>query len=208
MHYGIILHKYKLVYLQTGKTASTTTLNVLAKMNGIDYTYNHSPHLLKKNGYFDTCRKWKDIPKGYTTFTNIRNPYKRVASYYVDKVSNEQSSKSGWDIYGIDESNKDMSFNEFCRRLSNINPSTYDAHLKPLSIELPINKIDILVRVENFNKEFTDKILKPYNCQHIDIPYYNKSKTYNYEDMYDNESIKLIKSIYKHDLEVFDYEFE
>ncbi len=189
-----ILHEYQAIYFPIAKVASSNLKGHLDLKN--------SPSLrLRKSDY----EKYKH----YFKFGFVRNPYDRIVSVYTDKtirrIDNNFIRRYGHRFYG------GMEFKEFVEALTTINPVLYDQHIAAQYANLyekGNSLLDFVGKYENLGNDLAyvaDRIGLPFNK----MPEAgNKSRqNSNYQDFYDDETEKIIQTIYARDIETFSYQF-
>ena len=152
----------------------------------------------------------------YNKILIIRDPIKRICSFFKDWVLESNNDNiifirlkkiigNDYDLFKTNLNlNNSISFEIFCQYLKQIIDSnhTYKCHLQPQYMlyydnNIPLFKINTILKLEKFDYEYF-KTLTTYDYGHM-----NKSRSYNYEDFLNDNSIALLKDIYKKDYELF-----
>ena len=197
----MISDSHKFIFIHIPKTAGTSLCNIFLK----EKAYIHT----KKGRYYQSHESVNDLEitnseemDKYFTFSFVRNPFRRLVSYYNFKINTKYFPPK-------------ISFKEMCRKIykkerKGIRDRNFLLHTRSCC-EYLINKngeinIDFIGKVENLQKDF-DFICDKINLQKQIIPKQNKSKVVDYTDFYDNETIKITSDIYQSDLEKFSYKF-
>ncbi|MEA1866796.1 MAG: sulfotransferase family 2 domain-containing protein, partial [Thermodesulfobacteriota bacterium] len=213
-NYCIISHKHQFIYIPIPKIACTSVLNRVAEIiHGrptklYKITSHRDVHLNRKNIFNskyselhpDTAKAVKKY-KNYFKFTFTRNPFDRIHSCYVDKLS--------IDSYGFDNNlikryaqmHRGMSFVEFLKTIAGIDVEEMDEHFRPQCTFFPVNYIDFTGKLENIIDDW-QQIEKIIRIDHQPLPVYNKSQEIDY---YDDEAEQLVVSIYNKDFKTFGY---
>jgi len=197
-----ICKRYKLAYVNSPKNASTTCLHTLGMLQHPELDDNISTEAIKENGYVQkvTDRSNKLIKfnilknKGYKIFTICRNPYSRVVSDYRFEYKTGvlvQRHITFEDYIGRIESRK---FGYMTIR----NCTQWDNFL--------MDKVDELIRYENFVEEFKEKILDPIGVD-IELPVLQYGGKYNYRDYYNEDLKERVYNLYKIDIDNLGYKF-
>jgi len=74
-----------------------------------------------------------------------------------------------------------------------------------ISQHILAKKCDIILRFETINRDF-EQIQEMLECKEP-LGLYNSSSRMNYKEYYDDESIDIVKNIYKKDIKMFGYRF-
>ncbi len=147
----------------------------------------HTPPYKLKNIYFN-----KDI----IPFTIVRNPYTRLVSEFNYELNYRKALFSKYN--DINEFVKTLDNSKEFDRMNNI----CDNHLLPQT-QYTKNVKEILY-FENLNNDFR-KLLKKYNYPNIKLLHKNKSKSkFTINDL-NEESINIIRKIYKDDFKKLGY---
>jgi len=139
--------------------------------------------------------------QGYFKFAFLRNPWARLVSCYNDKVNgNDNKIKFYAACRG-----KDFAF--FLDFLKDKDLTGVDRHVRLQSSLFPINELDCLGKIENFEQDiytiFHDKL----NLEIGNIPQINNSNSTDYREYYNDDQRQLIAELYKSDIELGEYEF-
>lgn len=133
----------------------------------------------------------------YFKFTIVRNPWTRAYSWYRNVIKNDVLKRE----LNIDG---DIPFNLFLKKFAGkgmLRPQTY--WLKNFKGAFPL---DYVGRFENLSDDFRICCANM-NVEPIDLPHRNNSRIANFDDAYDGESIDLVASVYKEEIELFGYSF-
>lgn len=131
-------------------------------------------------------------------FTILRNPWDKMVSYYfyfrqnLPKKKNPPASK--------------MSFGEWVKFIyeTKENKSWFNSYKSFISIDGKIRS-DYIINFHKYNKEFL--LIKSLLGKHKKVPKVNSSNHDNYKKYYNDNSIEIVKEIYKEDIEYFGYDF-
>lgn len=127
----------------------------------------------------------KNLYPGITTITTVVNPWTKVFRTYMHLLSTKQIR---------------LSINDFVSKLdkSSIAAKNFSDYL-----DVSKDKVDFILRDENIEKDFVN-VSKYFNS--IDVPITFDKKEYNHKDkFYNQQSIEIIKHLFKNDIEYFDY---
>ena len=67
--------------------------------------------------------------------------------------------------------------------------------------------VDFVGKFENLSNDF-DYAMTQIKCEHIKLPFLNKSTRKSYKEYYTEETKKLIKNYYREDVKLFDYYYD
>lgn len=204
---GISL-RYNFIFLRNHKCGSTTCQKILLKYIDIiasenkdhfdkdgNYIIDKVPWIHAKSNiwrqYVDELKIDRDLP----TITTVRNPWDRMVSLY---------HYSGWHskVYGK------KGFPNFVRGIYTDNCYEFTNFI----FDEEGNKIvDHVIKLENFKeemKEIFEKYGITFNDKDLCVRA-NKSKRLrkNYRDYYDEESVEMVREMFKYEIEYFNYEF-
>jgi len=195
----MISHTHKFVFVHIPKSAGTSICSFFINCGA----YKHTGH------YYQTHESVKDLEitnsdemNKYFTFSFVRNPFRRLVSYYNFKKNTKYFPK-------------EISFKEMCKKIykkerTGIRDRNFLNHtrgccdyLKNENGEININFIG---NAENLQEDFNticDKIGIP----HQKLPHKNKSKHRHYTEYYDDETKEIVAEKYAKDIEQFGYKF-
>jgi len=133
----------------------------------------------------------------YYQFAVVRNPYTRVLSAFIDKISNPQNNE--FFIFG-------HTFESWLYSLTNLDTIKFDPHWRPQYIPVEDVKLNRICKIESFQTDIdiiSDdlklpkiKISKNYHSDRYGKPWY---------EYYDDNSVDMVQKIYKKDFKRFDY---
>ena len=180
------------LFIHIPKTAGSSVNNILS-----DYETFH--HRLVTN----YSKKYRD---SRFVFSFIRNPYDRLLSSYMYIQGGLGNS---WDI----ECGKKLlpDFNDFVKnQLSDVVTNqlchgVHWFHFYPLVHWLD-DDIDFIGRFENLQQD-TNIVCDNIGVPRKQLPHINKSSHKHYTEYYDDESREIVTSLYKQDIDRFNYKF-
>jgi hypothetical protein len=220
----MINHKYKFVFAHIPKTGGMSVESAL-KGFGSEYVHRHGPkteqhpHLCKHASLLTIKNNLKDF-EGYFKFAFIRNPWEWVASNYVfnhgrhfpylEKLKytkyrlfkfhlNKEKKKRGEKLL---KEEKDIFLFWLDWWTKGCKPSQHELICDEKNKELT----DFLGNFDDFTNDF-NLITKKIGIENAVLPHRNKSKKYNYRELYNDESIELVNSYFKKDISYFNYKF-
>ena len=214
-NYCIISHKYRFVYIPIPKVACTSLLNRVAEIiHGKDVqTILNSSHRdvhTKREKIFNTqeseiCRNTVEALKNYSEyfkFVFVRNPFDRVHSCYVDKISMNTYGFDNNLITKYPQMYRGMPFSEFLKCIRLMPLGEMDEHFRPQYSFFDKNHVDYIGKLETIEEDWT-KIENIIGVSHKPLNIYNKTQEVDY---YDIESENLVLEIYGEDFEKFSYD--
>jgi hypothetical protein len=147
----------------------------------------------------------------YFRFAFVRNPYSRALSCYLEKIAGEQwlremrLPKLGF------KPDENVEFVEFLRRVAEQAPEDMDIHWAPQQHLLSLGKVryGFLGRFESFRQDLLSVIghlemTVPEGLLQRTTPHTTNARDKILE-YYDDESIALVRSIYRRDFEALGY---
>lgn len=181
---------HKFVWFRVAKVGSTTVKDVFRK--------HHVLMPFRSEKFKFNPSRYKD----YFKFAFVRNPWSRVVSCYCQKV---EEKNPNWAFYYGECFDKGFEyFVEFIRKK---NLATADKHIRLQTKLIPINKVDFIGRLENFDADF-QHVLNVIGIKNVRIPKKNPSTHAHYSTYYNDRTREIIRKLYKADIEAFGYEFE
>ena len=170
---------------------------------------------VKDNSIFKSFIEANNMDE-YKKILIVREPIQRACSYYNQfvftrfhghPIFNKLRRVMGNDYITFERNftgDKPVAFELFCKYLQDImdNNPMINVHLQPqyklfYDNEEPLFTLDKIIKQESFDYEYF-KTLTTYDYGHM-----NKSRSYNYEDFLNDNSIALLKEFYKKDYELF-----
>lgn len=198
----------KIAYVNSPLNGCTTIKNIF--FDYINYevedpTLIHSK--VREPDKLSVFRSLGDVPKDFFRFSVVRNPYDRLVSFYEAKWSAPEGQEPLlWDFYK--PYNPQLEFTEFTMWLSNLGVSNVEFHAMTQYDNLLIDKMDYVVRFENFESSLRTALVEMGGMKDIDIPQYgSKPRKDDYREYYDEKSKRVVGDLYKIDLENLGYSF-
>lgn len=143
-----------------------------------------------------TILYFKPLYRNRFKFCFIRNPWDRMVSCYSNKVLRKILYPECWD--------KDFDF--FVQYLTKQHLQTSEGHIRLQTSSFPVNDIDFIGRLENFNNDF-DYIINEKLKLDKEPVVMNPSVHKHYTEYYDDKTRKIIAELYKSDIEIGNYKF-
>ena len=196
----MVFHNYKCIFLHMPKTAGRSITNALGGQGDIEDLYWHETQNEHKK-YIE-----KRIYDSYFKFAFVRNPWDRILSAYFwykgGGVQNKADKMIG--------KNLPWRFKKFIKNYEKF-ISEHDNELSPhflpqVQIINNPNELDFIGKFENLEKDFS-YVCKELGLANIKLPHSNKSKHKPYWRYYDKTTKDIVASIFKKDIEVFNYSF-
>jgi len=225
-------HKFTMVW--NAKCAcATSKVWFLNAHNVFDWSYSPHEEVGKGNYGLNDIQDLDESPyNNYYKFMVVRNPWRRLVSYYVNKkvimrhknlnfhIENGNSSYSG-----------DMTFTDLVNFLTKIPSGNREDHVESFFYGGKNIKFDKIVKVENYAEDMKE-VERSLN---IDVglnfkeyyhqppsPYSNSSENVfdkkpdsfdndnipSYEHFYNDDLINKVGKIYEDDIKLYNYKFE
>lgn len=135
----------------------------------------------------------------YFKFAFVRNPWDRIVSCYFNKVVS-QAYPAFKDCFGKD-------FDYFVDFINRTNLENADAHIKLQTALIPVNYMDFIGKIENFEEDLK-YVGQSLGISINTIPQMNRSIHEHYSKYYTERTKKIIERKYKKDIKAFGYKFE
>tara|TARA_B100000902_G_scaffold104351_1_gene106556 strand:- start:1563 stop:2144 length:582 start_codon:yes stop_codon:yes gene_type:complete len=181
--------KNKYVWFRNPKVASTTILHHLHENTDVSYCSRQDLYKLESTYPI----------KGMFKFTFVRNPWDRLASFYINNYESDKKNK--------EKPLPANTFDEFVEIIDSSDVSKCNRHFILQTCIYPVNDIDFLGHFENFNNDFN------YVCDTLRIKtknwgHRNRSKrSKRYTEYYDSKTKKIVERKYAQDIELLKYKF-
>jgi len=203
--------KYKFIFIHNYKVAGTSMRKALCKFEEdwywllSNFLYllpllrNKTLFTLPKHSDLETVSQFYNL-NDYFIFGLVRNPWDwEVSKYFYMR----QTPKH----YQYELINSFQNFKEYIKWRGNEledGSSTVWNQLDFFSVDGEI-KADYLCKIENIDR-IAGKLKEHFGFE-ISIPTSNKSDHKEYRQYYDNESINIIKKLYRRDIQYFNYSY-
>ena len=208
-------HKHKCLFIHIPKTGGTSietalgifgnwkieNLNTLfglinsEKLNTFNYKSNFLQHLT-----YTECQKTITIPKDYTSFSFVRNPWDKLVSIYSNPDNNliEYSKSKNINL-------RELSFSKFIEIIHELNHIHLEHQHTFIYDQQNRRQVDFLGRFEVFHQDF-NKLCKELGIK-PDLPHTNKSNHKQYRDYYTHKTKIIVSQFYEQDIDLFNYTF-
>ena len=204
--------KLKAIYLPCPKVAGSTIIATFIKADGSPHLAAITDHNLIEarrllSAEHDPRGFWRALhDPNWTRFAFVRNPYTRAVSCYLDKITSQKTARfrSMLGFSGV----QPVSFLAFLQRISEQTPNAMNRHWRPQSALISPNvNLDFVGRFERFDEDFSKL------CQIIGLPdsgltekIHHRTDASAHTYLIGPEEKALIRRIYRHDFDRFDYE--
>lgn len=201
---------YKYIYLNNAKAGCTTIKSSLWQQELLDGRMEEDYNEITVHGvgFWDDFFDVKQREDDFFVFSFVRNPYSRVLSAYLDKITQPNIVRKQFcAFYSLDEA-KEYSFADFLEIIDSPLNALEDQHWRPQHLNLLLGKIriDYIGHLEYFTEDLP-KTLQKINVQTS----LNAGKMHSVKanqqllDYYGKKEIELVKNKYKADFEYFNY---
>ena len=160
----------------------------------------------------------EEVFNTYFKFCVVRNPYDLiVSSFFWDKrkinynevlLNNDYSEEHSYTNEELNNNNLKKEFMDYCKNFTHNYTSD---NLSRIMID-DIQICQYYIKYENLKNDIInilDKLgIKEYDIN--DLPNLKskiRSDKFSYRDLYDNETIEIVKKLFKTEIELFNYEF-
>jgi hypothetical protein len=190
----LLSHSHKFAFIHIPKTGGSSVLGALypysakkPKNPKEPNTHGWQPryHYMGMHVPLDKCRHL--IPEDYLIFSFVRNPWDRAASLF----NIEKYRKKG------------QSFEDFLKHL----PDTkiHGRLRKNQADWLKGRPMGFVGKMETMKKDFAS-LMEKIGLENIELPHFNRTPTRpHYSTLYNKRTKKLVRQIYKEDIERFGY---
>jgi len=189
----MICHKQKIIFTHIPKTAGTSILDTLGKVN------KKQKVILSKPDHRTLIEiKNKDLESfwHYYKFTVVRNPWEREWSLYKFlKI------KDSFETYLENVKNDKYHYAKRRFRLPNLFSNQVDFILINNQIEL-----DQIIRFENLNNGYKE-LCRAIGKEITELPHLRKSNSTSYSDHYNRRCIDLVAELREKDISFLNYSF-
>ena len=200
-----ISHKHKCIFIHIPKTAGTSieSLGIFDDFQNLsnEKVGGHKTAIEVRNEY---SAEFND----YFKFCFVRNPWSRLLSAYIYLKNGGGNVKDKEIAENL--LSKYSNFDEFCIGLKNDNLITEIIHLKPQYEFIYDSEgnalVDYIGKLESIDNDFTiicNKISYTSALRHE-----RKTKHKHYSTYYTEKSKEIVASVYKKDIELFNYNFQ
>jgi hypothetical protein len=187
-----LVHEHKVCFQFICKAGNTTIKRLL-----VDLLCNENE---KECVFKRPDRKWKycdknSIPNDYLVIGFCRNPEKRLISCWKDKV-NGKPFRPFIKRHNIPHK---LPFEDFIKKICKIQDETGDQHFRPQTYDLNLERLNFLVKMESFEKDW-EKV-RELIFKHRNIVYPKVAKP-------ENASIKEVVNVSKEIRELIENRYE
>ena len=216
----IVLDAYKAIYVYIAKVACRSLKLMCADVlinKSVSDPYERI-HMVEEPSFSvkddESVTKYKD----YFKFCFVRNPWDRVVSCFVDKITNEKNLNTHWCINGVAKPlarygnvfRAGMFFEEFVHAINNIPDKEADTHFKSQSAfiidESGREVVDFIGRFERLQEDFS-RVKKKLGLPVKELSHFGSSNRKDYKTYYNEKTKGIIQKRYIRDIEMFGYEF-
>ena len=213
-----VVPKQRLVYLNNAKVACSSIKKALwLAFDPASFTVGTSPHN-RVNSPF--CRTLEEISanadkfQGATFFTVVRNPYTRILSAYLDKISTRNGELSKFRDAAVWHpfcrryrlsADTTLTFGEFLTMVVREDPSLVDQHFGPqyINILTPFMPFDFIGHMEQMPRVWS--FLSDFGVTEEEHrPHRTKANT-SLKEFYGPNEIQMVRSFYSEDFRLFGY---
>lgn len=226
----MISHKQRCIFVHIPKTGGQSIETYFRKLNNLKgkrppelvLNKNDDPNKgparlahMRAHEYVDFNYLTNEQYQQYFSFTFVRNPWSRAVSEYLHKKHDRKFSFKHFIFDGLPEQND---FCDFYRHMIPQSDYILDSQGQPI--------VDFIGRFESLSEDFT-RICERMELADTTLPHVNSTSSFrrslerkfmhlfkkekrikaNYREYYDQECIERIETLYKSDIERFNYTF-
>lgn len=226
-YYLMISHNHQCIFVHIPKTAGTSIEKKLGlfeevdrgvqdhrsireieplELNPVNIFDQKSNHYLYERTKFYVKKMVKKMPsdsvtyeqyRSYFKFTVVRNPWSRAVSWFRNVMVFEVHRKK----FNVSE---DCTFEQFITENPNnwaLRPQTYWYLDRKGN-----NPMDFIGKFENLREDF-EIIGNKIGLEDSQLPQLLKGNKYNYTQYYDNKLVDKVRTMYRDEIDFFNYEF-
>lgn len=230
-----VSERYKLIYFDTPKVASTSLKWTFAHIEGFTITPSirragyknemsiHLRHVHPLPALTDFSTKQSSemlADKAFKRIGAVRNPYTRLIAGWSDKIrqiepGNSETCAAISRYHGQDPQTHNPSFREFAIWvLRTNNRETCNLHWRPQSDVLCVSQInyDYIIKTESIGEDLqaifdSNPKTSQFNAKDILTQYrFNESLPLSYEGLYDEDLAREVAAFYSEDFQRFHYD--
>jgi hypothetical protein len=179
-----IMPRHRTIFVRVPKAASTSIMGWFEDIGDTPEEFQNLPLPIQAN-------------RRYTTISFVRNPYSRIASAWTDKIL-----RGGHSLGGLGDGQPD--FAEFVDRLSNVNISKADPHVRPQATLLGKIRLDFVGHSESLQSDL-DRLASILSVESPEVPHANSTGSLRREAEFSDRTIETISRIYADDFLAFGY---
>lgn len=214
----MVSYKHKCIYVHIPKTGGSSINHLLlpikherkhlignyrSRFQPMEWGLQHlrASYILGELGY--------EIFNKFFKFSFVRNPWDKLVSQYFYTSAVVRHELREWVGITIDST-----FEEYITKLYNSNPLVLThphwAHQHEFLYDLKGNQmVNFIGKFENFQEDY-NQICDILKIERTELPQINKSsprKEKHYTEFYNDKTRKMVETIYKKDIEIFQYKF-
>ena len=182
-------------YLANTKTASSSLVTTMLQ----DETGSASMDSLRQ-------RRLRPDQRAHFKFTFVRDPFARLASFYMHKIVGERPAKIEHYLWGA-ALRLDLGFDVLARTVCQIPDALADRHFRSQHCKICPSggepQVDFVGRFESLPEQF-EPIRQRYGLPALRRE--NASPDYDYRDLYTEELVERVATRYAGDIERFGYQ--
>jgi len=192
----IVSDKYRIIFYHIPKTGGSSVTDVLIRQY-------EGRRLFGKHCNVHNGLRLIEKEKDYFSISLVRNPFARMVSWYQHILAERQGDP---DIIHPGSFREFLFYYRRTKEHSKMVNFQYDQNQIDFLCSGILMPIDYIMQLEEIDTNW--RIL----CKVKDMPYHpmphiKKGIDLDYKDFYDDILIQYIKTIFKKDLEYFDYDF-
>lgn len=189
----MIDHEKRLLFIHIARTGGTSIEHALVGNDWweIDPSSKHLSASQTRKFYGEA------IWNSYTKFTVVRNPWDRIVSMWAT---------NWWANNSEDLSLYESTHEKLRHFVLQLKPHPYEKYGSLFYYEILDEIIDFTLRFESLTTDFSTMLTK-LDLPNTILPHCEKRDRKNYSEYYDNDTEKLVGSIFQRDIELFQYKF-
>ena len=185
----LVSHKHRFILFTNAKCGCGTAKewflyihNIIEDQHissGVDDYLGKSVHDFIRDPKTRFCATEKGVLQlaPHTKIIVVRNPWKRIVSFYTDKILIPAHWLPALNVLTKENYSKDITFREFVHSIEQIPDSALERHLQSQCYSHEHIDFDFIVKLERFNVDMIE-VVKTLNLSQFSVPNIHRNRTH------------------------------